>query len=294
MAASLGVLVSQSSERGGAMNAYRFALEQRSQRLPSKRMARKPSGNKVIRLEGPWLPESNSASKTFQPRLPRIELTRTRGQNGSACCHPRSRRHRMDSLPWYAQVAGLDPVRVSRAMEDLAPASLLRGSCRTRAIPRPRQGGLQSGEPQLACFPGVIEALSQLRAHGLKLAAATNLPSWMADPMATAAEIMPLLGALVDFGATSRNKPDPEPLIEALRRLDVRQRLRRYVGDRERQDAVAASAGESMVRLGCMGHHGVCGSGGNSLDTPPARRPREAHRDAARTQGGTFRTGNHT
>lgn len=150
-----------------------------------------------------------------------------------------------DSLPWYAQVAGRgDPVQFSRAMEDLASgkpaARVLQDAGYTKASFR---AACRSGEPQLACFPGVIEALSQLRAHGLKLAAATNLPSWMADPMATAAEIMPLLGALVDFGATNRNKPDPEPLIEALRRLDVRQAAEAwYVGDRD-QDAVAASAG---------------------------------------------------
>jgi DNA processing protein len=51
VAASLGVLVSQSSERGGAMNAYRFALEQRKPTATFKEDGTEStSGNKVIRL----------------------------------------------------------------------------------------------------------------------------------------------------------------------------------------------------------------------------------------------------
>jgi predicted Rossmann fold nucleotide-binding protein DprA/Smf involved in DNA uptake len=51
VAFSLGVVISQSSERGGAMNAYRFALEQKKPTATFEEDGTdSTSGNKVIRL----------------------------------------------------------------------------------------------------------------------------------------------------------------------------------------------------------------------------------------------------
>lgn len=150
-----------------------------------------------------------------------------------------------DSRPWYAQLIGHgDSTQASHALTALASgcpaATLLRNAGYTKAR---FKVVCQSAASRLACFPGIIHALEQLRDSGVKLGAATNLPGWMAGPMADAAGIAPLLGTLVDFTATRRHKPDPDPLLLALERLDMAPGPTAwYVGD-EYQDAAAAQAG---------------------------------------------------
>ena len=54
VAASLGVVVSQSSVKGGAMNAYRFAVEQRKPVATLESDGTdQTSGNELIRAKGP-------------------------------------------------------------------------------------------------------------------------------------------------------------------------------------------------------------------------------------------------
>jgi phosphoglycolate phosphatase-like HAD superfamily hydrolase len=150
-----------------------------------------------------------------------------------------------NSRPWYAQLIGHgDSAQASQALIALASgcpaATLLKNAGYTKAR---FKVVCQSAALRLACFPGIIHALEQLRDSGVKLGAATNLPIWMAGPMADASGIAPLLATLVDFTATKRHKPNPAPLIEALQRLDTTPGPTAwYVGD-EYQDAVAARAG---------------------------------------------------
>lgn len=150
-----------------------------------------------------------------------------------------------DSRPWYAKLAGHgDPLNATRAQAALTSgtpaARLLKDAGYTSARFRL---ACQSADPPLTCFPGVILALEQLRDSGVKLAVATNLPSWIAGPMTVAHGISGLLTTVVDYAATSRHKPHPAPLLEALRRLGTAPGPTAwYVGD-EHQDAAAARAG---------------------------------------------------
>ena len=150
-----------------------------------------------------------------------------------------------DSRPWYAQLIGHgDSVQANQALTALTAgcpaATLLRKAGYTKAR---FKASCQSPDPPLACFLGIVRALEQLRDSGAKLGAATNLPGWMAGPMADASGVAPLLATMVDFTATRQHKPNPAPLLEALRRLDsVPGPTTWYVGD-EYQDAAAAQAG---------------------------------------------------
>jgi phosphoglycolate phosphatase-like HAD superfamily hydrolase len=150
-----------------------------------------------------------------------------------------------DSQLWYARLAGRgDADRVREALEDLRSgrpaARVLQAAGYTPASYR---SACATTVPALEGFPGVVEALGNLKAAGVKLGAATNLPSWMANPMATVVQIAPLLDVLIDYGATKRHKPHPAPLLEALRRMGVEQSAGAwYVGD-TRQDSAAAAAG---------------------------------------------------
>lgn len=102
----------------------------------------------------------------------------------------------------------------------------------------------RSGKPPLSCFPGIIESLRYLKDHGVTLGVATNLPAWMAEPMAEATGVSPLLETLVDFGATRGHKPSPDPLIEAMKRLGIHADSSMwYVGDHANDAAAAQAAG---------------------------------------------------
>jgi phosphoglycolate phosphatase-like HAD superfamily hydrolase len=150
-----------------------------------------------------------------------------------------------DSRPWYAQLIGHDdPAQVSNAQARLASgasaARLLKEAGYTQAR---FKVACRTAEPPFACFPGIMHALEQLRDYGVKLGAATSLPGWIARPMADVSGITPLLTTLVDYGATSRHKPRPDPLLEALLRLNTEPGQGTwYVGDGH-EDAAAAHAG---------------------------------------------------
>jgi phosphoglycolate phosphatase-like HAD superfamily hydrolase len=148
-----------------------------------------------------------------------------------------------DSRPWYAAVAGRgDAGQAGRALAQLEAgrpaAKVLREAGYSYAG---FSSVCRSGQPPLTCSTGLLEALCVLRDRGVELAAATNLPAWMAMPMADACGIAPLLETIVDWGATTRHKPHPDPLLEAAARLELDPRLAWYVGD-EASDAAAAEA----------------------------------------------------
>lgn len=148
-----------------------------------------------------------------------------------------------DSRPWYVLVASRgDTPPFREASEQLASgraaATVLRESGYSPASFRSL---CEAGDPRLVCFPGVLDALGHLRDSGVRVGAATNLPSWMAEPMAEATGVGALLETIVVNTAGRRHKPHPDPLLEAMRRLAATPSASWYVGD-ENKDAIAARA----------------------------------------------------
>jgi pyrophosphatase PpaX len=108
----------------------------------------------------------------------------------------------------------------------------------------------------LETFDGVFELLAELHRRGHRLGIVT------AKRVATvrlALDRFPLLDDLTEVlvGAedTDRHKPDPDPLLEALRRLGAKPGDAAYVGDSPFDIRAAKAAGMLSVAVGWGGIH---------------------------------------
>jgi len=103
-------------------------------------------------------------------------------------------------------------------------------------------------EPSLL-LPGAREALDRLAKRGIRPGLVTS-----GDGMRVRRELGVLglggaFGAVVCSGDTERRKPDPEPLLLALRRLAVSPREAVYVGDSPEDVQMARAAGTFAVGI---------------------------------------------
>jgi pyrophosphatase PpaX len=108
----------------------------------------------------------------------------------------------------------------------------------------------------LEAFDGILELLPELRHRGHQLGIVT------AKRVATvqlAFERLPLLRAVTEVlvGAedTVRHKPDPDPVLEALRRIGARPDEAVYVGDSPFDIRAGKAAGTFTVAVGWGGIH---------------------------------------
>ncbi|MBN1774610.1 MAG: HAD family hydrolase [Deltaproteobacteria bacterium] len=89
--------------------------------------------------------------------------------------------------------------------------------------------------------------LSDLRARGIRTACVTNSPTPVAQEILRAADLEPLLDAVVGAGDVPRPKPAPDLLDAALRRLDVPPTAAVMVGDSRFDEQAADAAGVRYV-----------------------------------------------
>lgn len=138
-----------------------------------------------------------------------------------------------------AQMQGLDPDRV----DDLVAAY--------RAHNEPLH-------EELEAFWEVVEVLPRLRAEGRRLGIVTAKRH---PTVQLAFDRLPGLEASFDVvvGAedTERHKPDPEPLLEALRRLEASPEEAAYVGDSPFDIRAAKAAGVFAIAVAWGGIHGA-------------------------------------
>jgi pyrophosphatase PpaX len=104
-------------------------------------------------------------------------------------------------------------------------------------------------------FPGVLELLATLREEGhlLGIVTAKRLRT-----VALAFDRFPALREMdVVIGAedTERHKPEPDPLLEALRRLGAEPSGAAYVGDSPFDIRAAKAAGMFSIAVGWGGIH---------------------------------------
>lgn len=92
-------------------------------------------------------------------------------------------------------------------------------------------------------FAGIESMLQQLRAQGLALAVVTNKVWRLAAPLVEAAGWDEVLPCVIGGDTASRPKPDPAPVLEACRRLDVSPAEALMVGDDVRDIEAGRSAG---------------------------------------------------
>ena len=120
-----------------------------------------------------------------------------------------------DATEWYGELisggeAARKAVAVARLSEGQPVAKLLRSAGYTEA----RFAGVCRERGRLlVCYGGLLSLLSRLTRAGLRLGVATNLPSWIAQPMLDATGLAEFFGAVIGYGATRSHKPHPAPLL---------------------------------------------------------------------------------
>ena len=109
---------------------------------------------------------------------------------------------------------------------------------------------------QLDAFDGVLDLLPRLKAEGRRLGIVTAKRLRTVD---LALDRFPVLRQTTDvvIGAddTERHKPEPDPILEALRRLGADPRDAAYVGDSPFDIRAAKAAGVLAVAVGWGGIH---------------------------------------
>lgn len=94
-------------------------------------------------------------------------------------------------------------------------------------------------------MPGAVEALAVLKSEGFPLGLVTNKPREPLVPTLQAVDLDRYFDIVMAGDDLSKRKPDPEPLLHAVRELGAKRCV--YVGDSDVDGVTAARAGQSFV-----------------------------------------------
>ncbi|MEX0310264.1 MAG: HAD-IA family hydrolase, partial [Tateyamaria sp.] len=104
-------------------------------------------------------------------------------------------------------------------------------------------------------YPGVMAAITLLKAHGYAIGICTNKPEALAEQLMRDLGVRDAFGSLVGADTLPVRKPDPLPLFEATERLGVDRTACVLVGDSDtdRNTARAAGVPSILVTFGPSG-----------------------------------------
>jgi phosphoglycolate phosphatase len=104
-------------------------------------------------------------------------------------------------------------------------------------------------------YPGAVEAVEALRRAGYATAVCTNKPEGLAETLLQRLGVRDLFAALVGADTLPVRKPDPAPLVEAIRRAGGDARRALLVGDTatDRDTGRAAGVPVALVTFGPEG-----------------------------------------
>ncbi|WP_093110810.1 phosphoglycolate phosphatase [Variovorax sp. CF079] len=105
-------------------------------------------------------------------------------------------------------------------------------------------------------YPGVVEGLAVLRAHGLRLACLTNKPTAFARPLLAAKGLDGYFDVMFGGDAFERKKPDPLPLVKTCEALASAPERTLMVGDSSNDARAARAAGCTVVLVSYGYNHG--------------------------------------
>lgn len=151
-----------------------------------------------------------------------------------------------DSAPWYAALLHEDREKQARLARSLATpggganvaqllkeagftASRLRRACRSRPVPR--------------LYAGALESLREHRSRSGLVAAVTNLPAWIVEPLAECTGLADVLDHAETAHRGVPGKPKPHLLLRALAALGVDATDAHVVGDSVADWQAATAAG---------------------------------------------------
>jgi pyrophosphatase PpaX len=110
---------------------------------------------------------------------------------------------------------------------------------------------------ELDCFDGMVEVLAQLKREGRRLGVVSAKRSPTVERVFEGAGIGTYFDVVVGSDATERHKPDPEPLLHALKELGAQPAEAAYVGDSPFDMAAAKAARVFAVAVAWGGIHRV-------------------------------------
>ena len=104
-------------------------------------------------------------------------------------------------------------------------------------------------------YPGAMDAVEALKAEGYGVGICTNKPEALADLLLQRLGVRDVFGSLVGADTLPVRKPDPQPLVEAVRRLGGAPDRTCLVGDSDtdRNTARAAGVPSILVTFGPAG-----------------------------------------
>lgn len=106
---------------------------------------------------------------------------------------------------------------------------------------------LREHDALIAPFPGIPELLADLQAQGIRMAAVTSKRRRAAEMALARCHLAPYLAHTICPGDTREAKPSPEPVREALRRLQCRPQEAAMVGDSPYDMESARAAGVDAI-----------------------------------------------
>jgi phosphoglycolate phosphatase len=105
-------------------------------------------------------------------------------------------------------------------------------------------------------YPGVVDGLAALRAHGIRLACLTNKPTAFARPLLAAKGLDGYFDVVFGGDAFERKKPDPLPLLKTCAALGSAPARTLIVGDSSNDARAARAAGCPVVLVSYGYNHG--------------------------------------
>lgn len=106
-----------------------------------------------------------------------------------------------------------------------------------------REHNLKHHDQLIRCFPGASETVAALRARGYLLGVVTSKSRLTAELSMARCRLSEYMSATITLEDVTAHKPDPAPLLVALRRLGRRSEEALYLGDSTLDILAARAAG---------------------------------------------------
>jgi HAD superfamily hydrolase (TIGR01509 family) len=104
-------------------------------------------------------------------------------------------------------------------------------------------------------YPGLLEALQEIRNNGFKTGIVTNSRRANVEPILERWNIRELFDALITIDDVANGKPDPEPVHHAINRLNVSPSDTFFVGDWDSDVHAAGKAGAKSIAFSPAENH---------------------------------------
>jgi phosphoglycolate phosphatase len=105
------------------------------------------------------------------------------------------------------------------------------------------------------CYPGVIDTLEVLRRKDFRLAVVTNKPVFATNQILAALSLAEFFPVVIGGDSLQKRKPDPAPLLEAARQLEVDVSQSLMVGDNIHDVEAAHAAAMRCIAVSYGYHH---------------------------------------